>query len=170
MFERAFVVSSCFSLSLLFLSLLYLSLFHSLPVLCLAHHFQCRHRRGFQPLHSRTMRSTVPWRFSVLSHTLKRVVRCFVDACLEEEYDACSSLPQSVGAESELDAGVKGGSPEKKNMMTDLVRMLHGVYLMRASYVVSVGHSCNTQVHRSDLRTWILVSFCVLITRMCDNR
>ena len=34
-------------------------LFHSLPVLCLAHHLQCRHRRGLKPLHSRTMRT--PW-------------------------------------------------------------------------------------------------------------
>ena len=45
---------------------------------------------------------------------LKCVVRCLVDACLEEEYDVCSSLPQSVSAESEFDAGVKGGSPRKK--------------------------------------------------------
>ena len=47
----------------------------------------------------------------------------------------CSSLPQSLSAKSEFDNGVKGGSPRKKNVMIDLVRMLHGVYLMRASYV-----------------------------------
>ena len=84
---------------------------------------------------------------------LKCVVRCLVDACLEEEYDVCSSLPQSVSAESEFDAGVKGGSPRKKNMMIDLVRMLHGVYLMRASYVrisrTFVQHAGTS----SDLRT-----------------
>ena len=45
---------------------------------------------------------------------LKHVLRCLVDACLEEEYDACSSLPQSVSAESEFDAGVRGGSLRKK--------------------------------------------------------
>ena len=53
-------------LSLLILSLLPF-LFHSLPVLCPAHHLQCRHRRGFKPLHSRTMRSIAPWRYTILS-------------------------------------------------------------------------------------------------------
>ena len=43
-------------------------LFHTLPVLCPAHHLQCRHRRRLKPLHSRTMRSIAPWRFSTLSH------------------------------------------------------------------------------------------------------
>ena len=53
----------------------------------------------------------------------------------KEEYDVCSSLPQSLSAESEFDTGVKGGSPRKKNMMISLVRMLHGVYVMRTSCV-----------------------------------
>ena len=42
-------------------------LFRSLPVLCPAHHLQCRHRRGLKPLHSRTMRSIAPWRHTILS-------------------------------------------------------------------------------------------------------
>ena len=42
-------------------------LFHTLPVLCLALHFQCRHRRGLKPLHFRRMRSIVPWRYTILS-------------------------------------------------------------------------------------------------------
>ena len=48
----------------------------------------------------------------------------------QEENDVCSYLPESLSAESEFDAGVKGGSPRKKNMMIGLVRMQHGVYLM----------------------------------------
>ena len=75
-----------------------------------------------------------------------------------------------MSAESEFHAGIKGGSPRKKNMMIDLVRMLHGVYLMRASYVCISRTFVQHAGTRSDLRTWILVSFCVLITRMCDNR
>ena len=55
-------------------------------------------------------------------------------AC-EKEYDVCSSLPRSLSAESEFDAGVKGGSPRTTNMMIDLVKMLRDVFLMRASYV-----------------------------------
>ena len=43
-------------------------LFHTLPALCLAIHLQSRHRRGLKPLHSRTMRSIAPWRFSIVSH------------------------------------------------------------------------------------------------------
>ena len=39
---------------------------HSLPVLCAAQHPQCR--RGSKPLHSRTMRSIVPWRYTIRSH------------------------------------------------------------------------------------------------------
>ena len=46
-------------------------LFHSLPVLCPAHHLQCRHRRGLKPLHSRTMRSIAPWRYTILSQVEK---------------------------------------------------------------------------------------------------
>ena len=38
-----------------FVSLLFL--FHWLPVLCPAHHLQCRHRRGLKP----------PWRYTILS-------------------------------------------------------------------------------------------------------
>ena len=41
-------------------------LFHSLLVLCPAHHLQCRHRRGLQPLHSRTLRSIASWRYTIL--------------------------------------------------------------------------------------------------------
>ena len=40
---------------------------HTLPVLCPALHLQCPHRRGLKPLRLRTMRSTAPWRFSILS-------------------------------------------------------------------------------------------------------
>ena len=54
-------------------------------------------------------------------------------AC-EEEYDVCSSIPRSLSAESEFDAGVKRGSPRKNNMMIDLVEM-RDVFLMRPSYV-----------------------------------
>ena len=43
-------------------------LLHSLPNLCLAHHLQCPHRRGLKPLHSRTMGSIAPWRYTILSH------------------------------------------------------------------------------------------------------
>ena len=46
--------------SFLFLSPLLPFLFHSLPVLCPAHHLQCRHRRGLEPLRSRRMRSNCP--------------------------------------------------------------------------------------------------------------
>ena len=42
-------------------------LFHSLPVLCPAHHLQCHHRRGLKLLRTRRMRSIAPWRFSILS-------------------------------------------------------------------------------------------------------
>ena len=59
MFERAFC------LSLVSLPLLP-CLFHCLPVLCPAHHLQCRHRRGLKPLHSRRMRSIAPWRCTTL--------------------------------------------------------------------------------------------------------
>ena len=46
-------------------------LFHNLNVLCPAHQFpQCRHRRRLKTLHSRTMRSLAPWRFSILSDGL----------------------------------------------------------------------------------------------------
>ena len=45
-------------------------LFHSLPVLCPAHHLQCRHRRGLKLLHSRTMRSIAPWRKTILSQVM----------------------------------------------------------------------------------------------------
>ena len=57
---------SSFGLPSLHLSLVPF-LFHCLPVLCLAQLPQCRHRRGLKPLHSRTMRSIAPWRFSILS-------------------------------------------------------------------------------------------------------
>ena len=57
---------SSFCLPSLYLSLLPF-LFHCLPVLCLAQLPQCRHRQGLEPLHSRTMRSIAPWRFSILS-------------------------------------------------------------------------------------------------------
>ena len=66
MFERAFVVPSCLSLSLVSLPLVPF-LFHS-PVLCPAHHLQCRYSRGLlETLHSRRMRSIAPWRYTVLS-------------------------------------------------------------------------------------------------------
>ena len=55
-------------------------------------------------------------------------------AC-EEGYAVCSSLPRSLSAESEFDTGVKGGSPETKSMMIHVLKMLHNVFLMRASYM-----------------------------------
>ena len=68
-FERSLVVP-CFSLSLsVSLRLLHL-LFHTLPVLCPAHHLQCRYSRGLKPLHSRRMRSIAPWRCSILSQVM----------------------------------------------------------------------------------------------------
>ena len=42
---------------------------------------------------------------------------------------------------------------ERKNMMIDLVRMLHGVYLMRASYVRISRTFVQHAGTRSDLRT-----------------
>ena len=45
-------------------------LFHCLLVLYPAHNLQCRHRRGLKPLHTRTMRSAAPWRFSILSQVM----------------------------------------------------------------------------------------------------
>ena len=63
---------SSFCLPSLYLSLLPF-LFHCLPVLCLAQLPQCRHRRGLEPLHSRTMRSIAPWRFSILSQVMSPI-------------------------------------------------------------------------------------------------
>ena len=71
----------------------------------------------------------------------------------KEECDVCSSLPQSLSAESEFDTGVKGGSPRKKNMMIGLVRMLHGVHVMRTSYVCFSRTYVQRAGTRSDLRT-----------------
>ena len=45
-------------------------LFLILPVLCPALHPQCRHRQGLKPLHSRTMRSIAPWRYTILSQVM----------------------------------------------------------------------------------------------------
>ena len=57
-------------------------LFHGLLVLCPAHHLQCRHRRGWKPLHSRTMRSIAPWRYTILSQirlqSIKNLGFCFL--------------------------------------------------------------------------------------------
>ena len=69
MFERAFVVSSCLSLSC-FSPTSTSCLFHCLFVLCPAHHLQCRDLRGLKPLHSRTMRSVASWRYTILSQFL----------------------------------------------------------------------------------------------------
>ena len=96
----------------------------------------------------------------------------------KEEYDVCSSLPQSLSAESEFDTGVKGGSPRKKNMMIGLVRMLHGVYVMRTSCVCISRTYVQREGTRSDLRTEVRESitggylYCsvLLITRKCNNR
>ena len=64
MFER--LLFPCFVL-ILSLSRLYF-LFHCLSVLCPAHQLPCgRNRRGIKPLHSRTMRSIAPWRYTTLS-------------------------------------------------------------------------------------------------------
>ena len=60
------LLSRRFCLSLNSFPLLLL-LFHSLPVLCPAHHLPCRNRRGIKSLHSRTMRSIAPWRYTILS-------------------------------------------------------------------------------------------------------
>ena len=68
MFERL-LSSSCLSpVSLPRLPFL----FHSPPILCPAHHLQCRERRGLKPLHSRRMRSIAPWRYTILSQVMSR--------------------------------------------------------------------------------------------------
>ena len=64
MFDWAFVVPSCLSLSSFSLSTL---LFHTLLVPCPALHLQCRHRRGLKPLHLRRMRSIAPLRCTILT-------------------------------------------------------------------------------------------------------
>ena len=64
---RAFVVCSCFVFFLSLSRLYFLS--HCLLVLCPAHQLPCRgNLRGLKPLHSRTMRSVAPWRYTTLSH------------------------------------------------------------------------------------------------------
>ena len=45
-------------------------LFHTLPLLCPALHLQCRQRRGIKPLRICTMRSTAPWRKTILSQVM----------------------------------------------------------------------------------------------------
>ena len=65
----AFVACSGF-VFFLFLSRLYF-LSHCLPVLCPAHQFPfCRNRRGLKPVHSRTMRSIAPWRYTTHSQVM----------------------------------------------------------------------------------------------------
>ena len=66
-FERAFVVSSCLSLSCFSPTSTFFSF--TVYLFSVPHtHLQCRHRRGLKPLHSRTMRSVAPWRYTILSH------------------------------------------------------------------------------------------------------
>ena len=43
-------------------------LFHSLLVLCPAHHRQCRHRRGLKPTALTHNEEFAPWRYTILSH------------------------------------------------------------------------------------------------------
>ena len=52
-------------------------LFHRLSELCRAHLPQCRHRQRLKPLHSRTMKSSAPWRYNPSEETapLQRLVR-----------------------------------------------------------------------------------------------
>ena len=65
----ACVVCSCFVFFLSLSRLYFLS--HCLPVLCPAHQLPCRrNRRGLKPLHSRTMRSIAPWRYTILSQVM----------------------------------------------------------------------------------------------------
>ena len=67
---------TCLSVRLLSLRVcLFLVSLPLLPVLCPAHHLQCRHRRGLKPLHSRTMRSSAPWRKTILSQVSRET--CF---------------------------------------------------------------------------------------------
>ena len=67
-------VLACVCCLFVFVSLLVLSHFYFasfivyLFVFCPADHLQCRHRRGLKPLHSRTMRSIAPWRYTIPSH------------------------------------------------------------------------------------------------------
>ena len=62
-----FVVSLLCLLPLSLSRLYFLS--HCLLVLCPAHQLPCgRNRRGVKPLHSHTMRSIAPWRYTTLSH------------------------------------------------------------------------------------------------------
>ena len=57
----------CFVFFLSLARLYFLS--HCLPALCPTHQLPCgRNRRGIKPLHSRTMRSIAPWRYTTLSH------------------------------------------------------------------------------------------------------
>ena len=111
MFERAFVVSSCLSLSLVFLPLLPF-IFRTLPVLCPAHDRQCRHRRALKPLHSRTMRSIAVWQYTILSQvtspsssTTSTTQRLLQD----ESGDTDTEPPYSCDAE--LDDDIKGKAP-----------------------------------------------------------
>ena len=68
MFLRLLSLRVC--LPSLYLSLLPL-LFHSLLVLCPAHHLpQCRHCWVLKPLHSRTMMSIDLWRYTILSQLI----------------------------------------------------------------------------------------------------
>ena len=81
-----------------------------------------------------TLRTSPERRWTPLTNPTSSQMR----AC-EEEFDVCSSLPRSLSAESEFDAGV--------------VKMLHDVYLMRASNVCIRPHECVTESERSDLRS-----------------
>ena len=68
MFERALFVLVLSSSSLSLAPRLAL---HCVPVLCPAHQLpQCRIRRGLKPLHSHTMRSIAPWRYTILSQVM----------------------------------------------------------------------------------------------------
>ena len=65
---RLLFLRVCLSpVSLLFLPFLS----HCLLVLCLAHQIPCgRNRRGIKPLHSRTMRSIAPWRYTIVPQVM----------------------------------------------------------------------------------------------------
>ena len=63
---------------LFLVSLPFLLFLQSLLVLCPAHHLQCRHLRGSEPLHSGTMRSIALWRFTIFSQVMSTRGECSV--------------------------------------------------------------------------------------------